>query len=251
MTDKRAIARAFGQAADSYDDSASLQREVACALAQRIASLSLAPRPGILDIGCGTGFVGEALSRVIAEPDFLFTDLSPAMLARCRAKLGNTGARFLAMDGEAPALKAGTFDLITSSFASQWFTDPSAALRRLSELLAPGGILAVATVGSGSFQEWRDLTERHGIPSGVPIYPSLKTWRSIWPHADVSVSEELRQVAFPNGYEFLRDLKRIGANSAQAGHEPAQPGSLRRLLRDTAAGFVATYRVVYVIYRRV
>jgi malonyl-CoA O-methyltransferase len=250
MTDKRAIARAFGQAAGSYDEAAGLQRAVVASLIERIEPARLPARPRILDIGCGTGFVGEALAPLVDNAEFVFADIAPAMLERCRAKLGHLpNARFLAMDGEAPALKPGRFDLIASSFASQWFANPAATLKRLDELLKPGGVLAVSTLGEGSFGEWRELTERHGLPSGVPDYPPIALWRGIWPN-DASVSEERRRVEFASGHDFLRDLKRIGAHSAQAGHAPAAPGSLRRLLRDTQAGFVATYRVIYIVYRR-
>lgn len=113
---KAAVAAAFSSAADTYDDSAGLQREVAERLAGRIAGLPLPGQPRILEIGCGTGFLSRALCSL--NPSALVvTDISQAMLARCRETLGDIRtARFLTMDGEEPRAAAGSgFDLICSS----------------------------------------------------------------------------------------------------------------------------------------
>ncbi|PWC84307.1 hypothetical protein AEJ54_29585, partial [Azospirillum sp. Sp 7] len=152
---KAAIAAAFGKAAPRYEEHAAVQRIAAERLAERVARLPLPPRPRVLEIGCGTGFLSRALRERIGPADWLLTDLSPDMLARCRAALGDpTDSAFRIMDGEKPDLD-GPFDLIVSSLALQWFRDPTAALARWAEMLAPGGRIAVATLAADSFREWR------------------------------------------------------------------------------------------------
>jgi len=58
----RAVRRAFGRAAGSYDAAAALQREVSRRLAERLDVVKLVPSVA-LDAGCGTG---EALGELAA-----------------------------------------------------------------------------------------------------------------------------------------------------------------------------------------
>jgi malonyl-CoA O-methyltransferase len=57
--DPRAVRRAFGRAASTYDAAAALQREIGARMAQRLDYVKLAPAL-VLDAGCGTGeAIGE------------------------------------------------------------------------------------------------------------------------------------------------------------------------------------------------
>ena len=168
----RAVARRFGDAAGRYERHAGLQREVAEELAARIARLPLPDRPRILEIGCGTGFLAEALARRLGPAQWTLTDVSPAMLETARQRLALPGTcRFLAMDGEHPDAGLGEFDLICSSMAVQWFGDLDAGLARLGGLLAEGGWMAVATLADGTFSEWRAVHANHGVDAAVRDYP--------------------------------------------------------------------------------
>ncbi|MGE8620478.1 MAG: methyltransferase, partial [Achromobacter spanius] len=153
----------FGAAAHRYEDHAPIQRITAERLASDIACLRLPARPRILEIGCGTGLLTQALARRLGEADWTITDISPAMLAAAQRgpKLPGT-TRFQLLDGEHPQALEGEYDLICSSLAVQWFTDLNAGLGRLAALLAPGGHLAVATLADGSFAEWQQAHQAAG-----------------------------------------------------------------------------------------
>ena len=84
---KTAIIKAFGTAATRYDGAAGLQRQVAQDLANRIAALPLASNPKILEIGCGTGFLGRALAPLLGEAQWVCTDIAAAMVAQARTAL--------------------------------------------------------------------------------------------------------------------------------------------------------------------
>jgi len=60
VPDKRAVRRAFGRSAQTYDTAAVLQREVCARLLEHLDPIRLQPAR-ILELGCGTG---EALSRL-------------------------------------------------------------------------------------------------------------------------------------------------------------------------------------------
>ncbi|MEI9965954.1 MAG: dethiobiotin synthase [Caulobacteraceae bacterium] len=247
---KRRLIRAFDGAARTYDAHAPIQRAVAERLAERIAALPLPPRPRILEIGCGTGLLTAALRRRIGPADWTVTDLSPAMLAVCRERLGHPAdAAFAAMDGERAAFAPGTaFDLICSSLAFQWFDDLPAAVARLTDLLAPGGWLAFATLAEGSFAEWRRAHDDLGLVAATPAFPSLRALADMG--AGRVEAERLVHVQ-PDGRAFLDGLKRIGAHAAPPGRRPLAPADLKRVIaRFEAMGAGCSYQVAYGLFRR-
>ena len=231
------VSRAFAAAPD-YEGHARIQRDVARALAVRIAALDLPENPRVLEIGCGTGFLTEALAELGGE--WLVTDLSPEMLERCRSRLGDrAGRRFAALDGEYGRPEDGPFDLICSSLAVQWFDDAPAALSRMADWLAPGGHLMVTTLGPGSFIEWRAAHEAEGLVPGTPRFASVAAFGD-----RVHTVEHLAE-HHADPLAFLRALKAIGAQTAESGHRPLSPPQLRRVMaRFARSGCNVTYEVV-------
>ena len=74
----------------------------------------------MLEIGCGTGLLTQALRQQLNAAEWIATDLSAGMLESCRSRVEGQGVRLVCMDGERLALR-GEFDLICSSLAMQWF----------------------------------------------------------------------------------------------------------------------------------
>ena len=248
---RQRIGAAFSAARD-YDHHAHVQRHVAQGLATRIAALPLPDRPRLLEIGCGTGFLTEALAEREIGGEWLVTDLSPAMVERARHRLGTRpGWRYAALDGEhgAPA-EGARFDLIASSMTLQWFDDLPAAIARLLGWLTPGGVLAFTTLAAGTFAEWRAAHAAEGLAPGTPPLPSLAALNAVLPARQLAPHrvEHLRD-AYPGASEFLHALKAIGAGTAARSHRPLPPDALRRVMRRfEAAGAVASYEVVTCLY---
>jgi malonyl-CoA O-methyltransferase len=231
------VADSFGRAAH-YDAHAAVQRLVAERLADRIAALPLPPSPRILEIGCGTGFLGMALDARLPDARWLMTDVSPGMLARARQRFADRdGVDFAVMDGEAPDV-AGPFDLICSSLAFQWFADLPGAIARLRGRLAAHGFLAFTTLAEDSFFEWR---RAHGdLPAGTRDYPSAAALAEI----GLDVAVETIPMAHDDARDFLRAVKGIGAGVPRLGHRPLSPRELREVMgRFEAKGSVASYAV--------
>lgn len=245
---KKRVAALFG-AADAYEKTAVVQRLAAGRLARRILDLPLPPRPRVLEIGCGTGFLTRAVLEKTEASFWLATDIAPAMLARCRTLTHAENLGLACMDGEAPAAGGG-FDLVCSNLAFQWFEHLGPSLARLAELLRPGGHIAFSTLASGTFGEWRQAHRRLGLDSATPEYPNAAALQALWPeHGAGRVEEEDITHAYPDGRAFVAALKDIGANAAP-GRRPLSPGAFRRVLRAFGAGGEAsvTYRVAYCLF---
>ena len=243
---KTSIACAFAAAAQGYDAAAHVQRPFAARLADDLAAPVLPAGTRAVEIGCGTGLLTERLLTAQPQAEWLITDIAAAMVEHCAARCGPSRASFRVMDGEAPDLAPGSCDLIVSSLAVQWFTDLAAGLARLSACLKPGGRLVFATLGAGTFGEWRAAHAELGLASGNPPFPTAEQLQALWPTGGSgTVREECMTVWYPDGQGFVRGLKNLGAHLPQPGHRPLPPGAFRRVLRRFAAGCPASYHVLY------
>lgn len=244
------IAARFAAAAPSYDAHSVAQRHAAQKLAERLVTLALPPRPRVLEIGCGTGHLTELLAQHLPGARILATDIAPAMVHACRARLGgNPRIGFAVMDGRHPAA-AGPFDLVCGNLVAQWFDDLPTALAGLSALLAPGGVLLLSLPGSATFVEWRAAHAAHGLKSGTRILPSREACLAALPPGDNRIETERWRDTHAHGIDFLRALRAIGADTPAPGHLPLTPGQLRRVLRTLGPAPRLTYELFYLTHRR-
>ena len=231
------VANAFHRAGN-YDRHAVVQRAVAERLADRILALKLPANPRVLEIGCGTGFLGARLIGDLPFTQYWMTDIAPGMLDRARSRFADRqDIDFAEMDGAAPTID-GPFDLICSSLAMQWVADLPGSVTRLRRLLSPGGRLAFTTLAAGSFAEWRAA-----FGSAQPAthdYPLAEALRAF----GLEVSVETIEQDYAGARDFLRALKAIGANTARPGYRPLPPALLREVMaRFESAGARACYVV--------
>jgi len=236
--------KGFDEQAAVYDSVATVQAEVARRLAAR---LSGQPQR-ILEIGCGTGLLSAHLAARFPGAELVLTDISPRMLAQARRRLGQAAA-YQIMDGQFPDTTLGEFDLIASSLAFQWFDDLPGALERLSNLLAPGGVLAFATLGAESFADWRQAHEEMGLDCGLRDYVAAAPFSSPCGH-DGTLEAEMIDEVCPDGRSFARGLKELGAAQSPPAHRPLGAGRFRALLARFSGGFTARYQLLFGEIRR-
>jgi malonyl-CoA O-methyltransferase len=251
---KQRMIRAFDAAA-GYDDVATVQQQVASALAGRIAALALPAQARILEVGCGTGFVAAALPSLPQGADWLMTDVSPAMVKRARQRFqGQIGYRFAVLDAEHPRFEAPEepFDLVCSSLAAQWFEDLPKALEQLFQLLNPGGYLLVSTLAAGTFVEWRGAHDVLGLTAGTPLYPDRAALQALRLDGVLpSVEIETFASSYPSGREFLRTLRTIGAATPRPDHRPLAPRTMQKVLQAfESRGSSISWEVAFCSFKR-
>lgn len=236
------VARRFDRAAPTYEAATAIQRQVAAALADRIAAEGLiAPR--VAEFGCGTGYLPQSLWPRLRPSLWIATDLAPAM-ARAAARALPPNGFAAVMDAARPALASG-FDLVCSSLTLQWLDDPAAAVAGWRALARPGGRLAVATLTDGSFAEWRAALAQAGVNEPGPTFPTLAELSGAFGPAARIATLTLTE-RHPTALAFARSAKAAGIDAGFG--RPLDAGAMRRALRlFDAAGAVTTYAIALIV----
>jgi acyl transferase domain-containing protein/SAM-dependent methyltransferase len=156
----------FQLAEDLYQRSPTMQyvNEIAvAAMIQTVAAMPSGRALRILEIGAGTGGTTSALAPRLPSDRvrYVFTDLSDMFLDRARQKFTSYpfmefGRLDLDQDVIRQGYAAGSFDVIVSANAVHATTDIRASLRRMRELLAPGGLLIL--IESTTHFDWFDMS---------------------------------------------------------------------------------------------
>lgn len=100
----------------------------------------------LLDIGCGGGLLSEPMTRLGAQVTGI--DVSAASLAAARLHAESEGLDIAYRNATAADLlkEDARFDVILNMEVVEHVPDPQLLLRQCAELLAPGGLLFVATL---------------------------------------------------------------------------------------------------------
>jgi trans-aconitate 2-methyltransferase len=157
--------------ARTYDRTSAPQQAWAADVLARLQGL--APDASVLDVGCGTGRVTEALLELVPRGRVLAIDASADMVELARARLG-TRAQVWCADALELRLKAPV-DAIFSTAALHWVRDHDRLWARLSACLRPGGVLEVQCGGAGNIARVREAIDA-AVRESAPALAQFSPW---------------------------------------------------------------------------
>jgi ubiquinone/menaquinone biosynthesis C-methylase UbiE len=131
----------FDRAARGYDFLVGLNPGYHQALRRSAAALGLRPGMRVLDLGCGTGASTAALVAAAPGVEIVAMDASEGMLARARQKRWPDTVKFV--HSRAEDVDEGQFDAVFAAYLVRNLPEPDFTLRRVRELLKPGGRLVL------------------------------------------------------------------------------------------------------------
>jgi len=147
--------------ARTYDRIADPQHDWGLAVLDR---LPLSGDERVLDAGCGSGRVTEALLERLPRGRVVALDASPAMLEEARRRLARFGDRveFVEADLGLPLPVEGTVDAVLSTATFHWVPDHDALFRNLAAVIRPGGRLVAQCGGAGNVEGLRRIARTVG-----------------------------------------------------------------------------------------
>ena len=266
--DKKEVARAFGRAAASYDAHAILQREVMMRLDERLELMSVKPNR-IVDAGCGTGLGLRLLQARYPGADLVGLDLALPMLQVAREQAQGQGLTaffrrllpsasrqaHVCADIERLPFRSSSIDLVWSSLALQWASEPEAAFRELYRAIAPHGLLLFATFGPDTMKELRQAFAQVDGGSHVSRFLDMHDIGDMLVHAGFQhpvMEMEMLTLTYADLKSLMQDLKGIGAHNAATDRARGMMGkSAWKMLEQSYEVFrkdgrlPASYEVIY------
>jgi len=174
--------------ARTYDDSSQPQQAWASEVLARLRGI--ADDATVLDVGCGTGRVTEALLDLVPRGRVLAVDASEDMVSLARARLGDRAEVWcqdvLELDLDTPV------DALVSTATLHWIRDHDRLWARLAGALRPEGVLEIQCGGEGNIDAVREVIEAVARETA----PELAGW-SPWVFAGPRETERrLREAGF-------------------------------------------------------
>ncbi len=173
----------------SYDRVSGPMARMGLAVLER---LELAGGETVLDAGCGSGRITEALLERLPEGRVIAVDASPSMIAAARERLAGPGGvlpaglqlrtlDLLELDLEEP------LDAILSTATFHWIADHDALFLRLRGALRPGGRLVAQCGGAGNITRLRGAVAP--LTRTPPYAEHFESFQAPWNYASAEDSE--------------------------------------------------------------
>jgi len=141
--------------------------------------LQLRGEETVLDAGCGSGRITQALIERLPRGRVIAIDESASMVDAARARLGPDADLRV---GDLLELElAEPVDAILSTATFHWIADHERLFARLHAALAPGGRLVAQCGGEGNIDVLRGHANE--VLAGEPYAAHFADWRAPWNYA--------------------------------------------------------------------
>jgi trans-aconitate 2-methyltransferase len=157
----------------------------------------------VIDAGCGSGRVTEALLARLPRGRVIGVDASASMIEAARTRLGERAELHVA---DLAALQLGLqADAILSTATFHWIADHDALFRRLRAHLRPGGLLVAQCGGQGNIAAVHAAARE--VMAVAPFAPGFEGWQGPWNFAAPAETEaRLRAAGFSQARAWLQEV---------------------------------------------
>ena len=170
----------------------------------------------ILDVGCGTGNVIEALYDLCPNATYHINDISAAMLTETSKRFTDQ-IHFKKFHGDIECLNIGhSYDLVISNLCLQWVDDLSLVIEKI---LKHTKIFVFSCLLEDSFKAWYDLLNAYGIEYAIRTYPSQKEvceLALVKGHSVLHSSQNYYEKSVETAKEGAKYFKNLGANTPRS-----------------------------------
>ena len=218
--------RRFERAGPTFDSACAAHDHARAILLQRLAWFDLDPGV-IVDAGCGTGRAAAALHRHFPAARVLGVDRSNAMLGQAVRRSPVTA--HLRADVQSLPLPGASVDLLFANLVLPW-CDPQTALREFARVLAPGGLLLLATTGPRTLEQlrraWRSVDDDVHVHAGLDLQ-TLGDLVSGCGFREPVLDVDCVTLSYSGTAALHAELRRVGAGNAAGGRRRSLTGRQR------------------------
>lgn len=205
MISSAKIGNNFSRVAHHYEQYADIQGLLADELLKSVTE-EARTYDKILDIGCGTGKLIQALSQLYPPARGVGLDVSREMIRFAKTR----GMEAVVADAEELPFRSEIFNLVVSNAAYQWVGNLPAAFQEAHRVLKEGGLFILSCFGKRTLRELRDC---FGVEENIlPEKDALCDGLSAAGFSEINVEQDVINKYFNNTAELLYWLKRTGAN---------------------------------------
>lgn len=254
MIDKEKLKRRFSRNIESYDEYANVQKHMSKKL---LSMAQIEDGMNILEIGCGTGYLTKLILSENENISITAVDIAPGMIDFCKKDEEIESVNFILGDIETMDLNE-KYDLIISNATFQWFNQPDETLMKLKGCLKKNGMLLFSTFGQNTFCELRESYEKVStilekkVSSPTPKFINREVLDEILVKDNYEYQEENFKEHFKNSVEFMKSVKKVGANNSSRTTAKADRKFLSKVIEYYDNTFVedgsvyATYNNLYI-----
>ncbi len=256
--DKEKVRKNFERAANRYDASARLQKEVASRLLERLDYIRIQPKR-LLDLGCGTGTISTDMLKRYPKAETIALDLAFNMLKKTQQHTKGWFSKkphCVCADAENLPLKNDSVDLLISNLMLQWSNDLQAVFNGFQRVIAPKGLLMFTTFGPDTLKEirasWASVDNSPHTSQFIDMHDIgdalLKAGFS-----DPVMDMDIITMTYDSVHNVMKDIKNIGASNAVQGRNKGLMGKQRltdfkiayEVFRQADGLYPLTWEVVY------
>jgi len=183
----------------------------------------------VLDAGCGTGQVTEALRERLPRGHVIALDASPSMIAKAVERLGADRMTYLTHDLMEP-IRIDPVDAILSTATFHWVPDHDRLFANLAAVLEPGGQLVAQCGGWGNLERVNAAAERAAAIdlATTKTYPTPEeTWTRLEAEGFVDIETWLQEAPVELPAEELEPyLRTVILSGEVAKRSPADADEL-------------------------
>ncbi len=252
---KQSVRSNFGAAAQTYNSSSVVQKEILVQLLDRLKLMSLEVE-SLLDLGSGTGAASGQLQDLFGKESYVPLDIALPMLKFANQQNVNACTKYVCGDAEALPFKADSFDIVFSASALQWCENTETVFHDCLRVLRTGGLLIFSLFGPDTLQELRACFEQvDPFPRVIPFSDMHVLGDQLVRAGFYAPVMEMDQITveYSEPLQLLRDLKSAGATNNR---QDRSKGLLTQKKLNAVIGeyqkfrlpngkYPATYEVIY------
>lgn len=254
--DKSLIADSFSRAAESYDEFAFLQQEVASRTFERLGYMRIKPKT-VLDVGCGTGFCSRILRDTFKGAKVTGIDLAQGMIEKAKTNQKTfRKINYQVADVDQLPFAENSFDLIYSNLTIQWVPDLKHTFAELNRVLKPGGLLIFSSLGPDTLIElkesWSAVDEQQHVNDFIDMHiVGDQVFNASF--ENTVMDRDVITLTYKTVNGLMKDLKAIGAHNVNDARPKALLGKSKLVklkaayenFRTSDGVLPATYEVIY------